>query len=210
MDPHLKLYIINALVIGEDGRDAGDENGIDFGEPPYEAFYQKAIGREVDIEEEGYEEIEGVKEYLLAYPLTTAQLESITYLGLETNNSAYETFICPYWDFEDGVTTVDSLEGIEALPNLEAMNLDLLAPACSLQPLSRLTKLAEITGLPSRLKDYSPLLEISSLKKIRAFGYMEQSLHTGYMAVMNQLAERGVLVENKVTVAASAPRFGGL
>ena len=199
MDNQLKLYIVGHLLVGEE--DEPNPLGIEIGEFPYSNFYIQSIGREVDIEEEGYDEIEEMLDYLLNYPLSEEQLLSIRHLSLETECSAYETLVCPYWDYEPGVIEVKSLEGIEQLPNLKSLSLAELSPGCSLEPLLRLPELEHIYSLSTQLSDYSALLQIPKLKSLRVFGSMA-SKPTGqsYKQIIEELREKGVEVEDLVTL----------
>ena len=194
-DPKLKLYIIEALRTEDDEFSIADWS---FGEAPFEEFYRAATGRDVDPDEDGYEEIPGVADFLLTLDVSDAAATTLRYLGLEAGNSAYETLVCPYWDFEDGVTTVDSLEGLQSLPNLEELNASILAPACSLEPLTRLPRLKRLSGLSVRCKDYEPLTRIPALEKLVAFGVMlDSQAFASYRAAIEALRARGVEVDDR-------------
>lgn len=199
MEDNLKLYVLGALLVTDE--DEPNEVGIEIGEFPYDDFYQETIGRSVDLEEEGYETINDVKEYLLKYPLRPEQMESITYLGIDTECSAYETLVAPYEDYyPGGPTTVFSLEGIEQLPRLRSINLSLLDGLCNLEPLTRLNELEEITGITTQIKDFSPLLRIETLKSFLAAGVINSpELLRSFKEIMEQLRQKGVQVEDLVT-----------
>jgi len=200
MEPALKLYVLG-MFIRTNGQGTSYA-GLDAGEFPFEAFYRNILGRDVDLEEEGYEEVEGMRDYLLAYPLTKEKLDNVTALGFSIGSSAHEKVIAPYWEFDDDDSCiVYSLEGIEALENLRWMNLERIAKTCSLEPLTRLRHLEEIEGITLRA-DFTPLLKLEGLRKFSpGEGWIKEEEFAGNLAVIKQLKEKGVEVDDsKLTV----------
>jgi hypothetical protein len=85
-------------------------------------FVQIYEGREIDIEEEGYEIIPEVRAYFENLPLPTAALAAIETLEQDGGDEIYLQ-LCPLWDGEDDRFNIRSAEDAALLPNLRAVTL---------------------------------------------------------------------------------------
>ena len=108
-DPNLKLVVLDELM---------RRGSIDLGSPRQLA--EHVLGRRVDLEKDGYELLQPAYDDLACYPLTRAQLESVTALTFDGALDIYSD-IHDFWDGEEDFD-VTSLEGIGLLANLEAID----------------------------------------------------------------------------------------
>jgi hypothetical protein len=155
-DGNLKLAVLDWLV----------PRRIDLGTAEELAMHVR--GKYVDVNEEGYELIPDVYDYLTRYPLTQPDLEAIESLGLCGDADIY-FYPFPAWDGEGDDFEARSLAGIERCVNLRELHLRQnaeldLAPLRSLRNLSRL-------NLEWRLfRNCRVLLELPGLREFRFSG----------------------------------------
>lgn len=177
-DPNLKLSVVGALV------DAGQ---IELDTPA--ALAKHVLGRDVDLEEEGYEPIQAVYDYLVRYPLTRDNLLSLDALGFDGGNSAYQ-FVWYFWDGEDGHFSIQSLSGIGACANIRSISdCGILAEGIDL------TALAELQNLESLSLDfqrYSHEEALTSFTRLQVLECFSARFDPG---VLDQLRSRSITIK---------------
>ena len=157
-DPNLKLTVIGALL---------DAGRIDLDTP--DALAKHVLGRDVDLEEEGYEPIQAVYDYLVRYPLTQDNLLSLDALAFDGGNSAYQ-FVWYLWDGEDDYFSIQSLEGIGACANIRSIaDSGILVEGIDLRPLGELPNLEHLSLNFKRYGHEEALTSFTSLRALDCF-----------------------------------------
>jgi hypothetical protein len=178
-NPNLKLVVLNEL------RTSGL---IDLGSEEELATF--VLGREADLETEGSDFSPEIYEYLVRYPLTQAQLSSITELNFDGGNEIY-FYVWYHWDGESDEFTVTSLAGIEKCENLRAYNEATMVEDCDLNDLLPLRNLESVQfGDGSLHRGGRALLELPALRSVTCF---ESSLLDS--GVLAELSAKGVTVK---------------
>lgn len=96
----------------------------------------------------------------------TAQLDQVRQLSLDGGRAIYQ-LATYFWDGEDEVFDITSLEGIETLVNLESIQFDhMVSGSISLKPLASLKKLRQVSLNYNHFIDYEALLDIASLEQV--------------------------------------------
>ena len=109
-DPNLKLAVMGQLLENE---------VLGLGSP--EALAAHVLQRPVDLEDEGYDLLQPAYDYLVRYPLTQAQLDTVTKLTLDAGDPIY-TYAWYHWDGESDEFYIHSFRGIEACRNLSSID----------------------------------------------------------------------------------------
>lgn len=110
-DPNLKLVVLDALLAA---------GGVNLGAPDDLAHH--CMGEGYDRERDGYALLRPVYDYLVRYPLKPDQLAAVTSLTFDGGSEIY-VYAYPFWDGEELLFDVASLEGLEHLPNLKQINI---------------------------------------------------------------------------------------
>jgi hypothetical protein len=153
-DPNLKLVVLSALT------DAGT---IHLG--PRKKLAAHLLGPGYDEDQDGYDLLKPVYDYLVRYPLTANHLAAVTRIDFDGGNEIY-TYPYPFWDGETGEFDVTSLEGIERLINLERIDIFSLASDPDLSHLAPLKKLEHL-GLDHGLyPNGEALLQLPNLRSL--------------------------------------------
>lgn len=112
--PNLKLAVIDALV---------QAGAIDLGTP--QQLAEHVLGRPIDLRSEGDRLLQPVYDYLVRYPLTVTQLDSVEVLTFDGALGIYE-YIWYLWDGESDEFDISSIDGIEHCRNLRRVNANAL------------------------------------------------------------------------------------
>jgi hypothetical protein len=101
---------------------------------------------------EWFDCIQEVKDRLLAIDISTEQLLKVTLLSNECCHTHF--MVMPNWDGEGDDFDLSSLAGIEALTNLESMQLLDLSNVSDFSPLLdlNLQEVSDCSGLPTEIK----------------------------------------------------------
>ncbi|MCU0439520.1 MAG: hypothetical protein MUC49_16635 [Raineya sp.] len=163
-------------------------------------FYNQICGREVDLEEEGYEIIPEVKNYFDSLELKDEDLAKLTDIYIMGGNfNMYEIAIHPRWQYgDDNATTVFSLEGIEKLINLQFLKLECIDESINLSPLKSLKKLKNLEIAIQNNTDLSPLAELTTIEKIKLVGGIHEAKSQKWLQtkqILDSLENRGVVLE---------------
>lgn|GEM_PF-2515706 len=86
------------------------------------SFVKVFEGREIDIEEEGYDVIPEVKAWFEALPISLSKLKKITKIRQDGGDDIFAQ-IYPFWDGECDTFDITSAEDIKLLPNLKEVTL---------------------------------------------------------------------------------------
>ncbi|WP_249123504.1 MULTISPECIES: hypothetical protein [unclassified Bradyrhizobium] len=185
IDVNFKLAVLSSLL---------DAKAIDLGTPQQLAAH--ALGRPVDLDDEGYALIPQARDYLARYPLTEDLLAAVERLEFDGGATIYP-YVQYFWDGEDDTFTIGDIAGIEKCPNLTELRIISMIDgidARQLVPLRRLARLSCDTGVTH----LEALLDLPSLKEIRM---MSNSLYAEVSAaghstrrVFDTLKSRGVRV----------------
>ncbi|NIB58269.1 MULTISPECIES: DUF6892 domain-containing protein [Rhizobium/Agrobacterium group] len=184
-DPNLKLAILSGLI---------DKQVVDLGTPRQLA--EHVLGRPVDLEKEGYEQIPAVRAYLDRYPLTPDLLRQVDGLVLDGGNSAYP-YVWFFWDGEDESFNVTSLSGIGHCPNIKSLDLTSMIETVDLRDLLPPFQIENINA-GVELVNVPALLDMPNLKSVRI---LDDQLYGEVMTpdhpnrqVMETLKAKGVSV----------------
>lgn len=176
-DPNLKLVVIDELI------SAGI---IDLGSPG--EFLSQMLGRTYEPRSDGQQprKCQPAYDYLVRYPLTPQQLQSVDSLCFDGGNDIYE-FIWPGWDGETSDFNISSLDGIECLTELQTFNEISMLQVVDFKPLCALPKL---TTLDLGLGTTASVDVLLGLPALRTFKCYEDDAPDD--ATLAQLAARGV------------------
>jgi len=157
-DPNVKLYVVGMLM--KDGV-------IDLGSAEELAMHVR--GRFVDFTKVGYKPLKDVYQFLVKYPINSAELASLNELWFD-RGAEIVPYSWPYYDGETGEFDVFSLAGIEHCPNLRIVSIATQARV-DLAPLTQLCQLEIIEICENAdVTNAAVLLEIGSLKTVRVRG----------------------------------------
>lgn len=131
-DRNLKLAVIGWLLM---------EKRLDLGEPA--EFAAHVLGREVDLEEEGYDYFPELHDALACYPLPPELLAEVTMLSIDASLPVYE-FAWRFWDGKSDEFDITSLVDIEHCPNIRHFKIISLVNTIALSPLLKLPKLETV------------------------------------------------------------------
>ncbi|WDV46387.1 hypothetical protein PV797_01510 [Clostridiaceae bacterium M8S5] len=85
-------------------------------------FVENYKGREINIEEEGYDIIPEVKEYFEKLTVPKELLDDITDIYQDEGNDIYMQ-LCPFWNGGNGIFTIETTDDFSLLSNLESVTL---------------------------------------------------------------------------------------
>ncbi len=85
-------------------------------------FVKAYTERQIDIEEEGYEIIPEVRAYFEQLEIPAELLPSIEAINQDGGDHIYGE-LCPFWDGEDDIFNIQSVEDAALLPNLKSVTL---------------------------------------------------------------------------------------
>lgn len=175
-DPNLKLVVLDAL------REAGV---VDLGQP--DDLARHLMGDSYNRERDGYHLLRPVYDYLVRYPLDAKQFDAVTTLTFDGGSDIYP-YMYPFWDGEDGVFDVASLDGIERLRNLARFNVIALLRDTDLAHLRPLRRLRTISLDPGRYENAEVLLTFPALRELHLYGSLPDP------RIARALAARGVKI----------------
>ena len=177
-DPNLKLVVLEEL------RSRGV---IELGTP--EDLCMHVLGRYVDLEREGHDFMPACRDYLVAYPLTSAQLQAVGSLCLDGGLEIYR-YMSYHWDGESDGFDVRSLQGIEHCVNLREFDINAMCGSLDLTPLRGLPAL-ETLGLSCGPHDGEDAL--LALPQLKTFTCFDDTLRDP--SIRSALESRGVRVK---------------
>ncbi|MER0240319.1 hypothetical protein [Fulvimarina sp. MAC8] len=184
-DSNFKLVVLSSLL---------DAKAIDLGRP--EDLAAHVMERPVDIEEEGYDPIDEVSDYLARYPLSAGLLDQVESIVFAGGNEIYR-YPYYFWDGEDDMFDVSDLDGIEHCRNLRSLMATSMIDKLDIRQLASLSKL-EYVSISTAFNNLGALSELSGLKRLRLLGdevyaqAMTPEHPTGIL--LQQLKTRGVAV----------------
>lgn len=85
-------------------------------------FTEGYTGRQIDVEDEGYDIIPEVKAYFEQLDIPAELLPLVDELSQDGGDDIYMQ-LCPYWDGEDDIFNIYSAEDAALLPNLKSVTL---------------------------------------------------------------------------------------
>ncbi|WAJ28607.1 DUF6892 domain-containing protein [Antarcticirhabdus aurantiaca] len=185
-DPALKLAVLSALL--RDGV-------IDLGKPEQLAAHVLDSESELDVFEENFEPRPEIRDWLERYPLDDALLGQVKSLSLDGGNEIYP-FIDGGWGGEDDQFDVETLAGIEHLPNLETFDVTALIDRVDLRQLVGLPALRTIE-IGVDVVHVEALLEMPALERVGQMSDAAYDEATGggpTRAVYEALKARGVQI----------------
>lgn len=151
-DPNFKLVVLSAML---------ESDNLDLSS--YKEFADFAMRRPVDLEEEGYHLMQEAYDYLVRYPLTDADIESVETLTFDGGNAIYP-YCFRFWDGETNEFDVKSLEGIARCTNLRRIICISMIETLDIAQLTGLAKLEDI-DLTTCINTQR-LLDLPALKKL--------------------------------------------
>jgi len=153
-DPNLKLIVLSAL---------NDSGAIHLG--PRKELAQHILGPGYDEDQDGYDLLRPVYDWLVRFPLTANHLAAVTSIDFDGGNEIYP-YAFPFWSGEDGEFDVNSLEGINRLFNLKSIEITALLNDYDLQHLAGLKNLEHLGLDGSRYEHGEVLLQLPALKSL--------------------------------------------
>jgi len=153
-DPNLKLVVLSAL---------SDAGVIHLG--PRKKLAEHLLGPGYDEDQDGYDLLRPVYDWLVRFPLTANHLAAVTAIEFDGGSSIYQ-YPFPFWSGEDGEFDVQSLEGINRLINLKSIEIIALLNNYDLQHLVGLKKLEHLGLDPGRYQHGEVLLQLPALKSL--------------------------------------------
>ncbi|MBK4214594.1 hypothetical protein JJJ17_01500 [Paracoccus caeni] len=196
-DVNFKLVVLSSLL---------DAKALDLGTP--EQLAQHVLGRPVDLEDEGYDLIPEVLDYLARYPLDAALLAQCREIVFDGGNEIY-TFPYYFWSGEDESFDVTSLTGIEHCTNLTSTH------AISM---IEMVDIKDVTGLPrlERLSisvDHGNLNALRDIPSLKSFRLLDTDAYRDAMTpghptrtLLDELKRRGVKIYVSPTTWPGAAR----
>lgn len=153
-DPNFKLIVLAAL---------NDSGAIHLG--PRKKLAEHILGPGYDEDQDGYDLLRPVYDWLVRFPLTANHLAAVTSIELDGGSEIY-TYPFPFWSGEDGEFDVNSLEGINRLFNLKSIEIIALLNNYDLQHLAGLKNLEHLGLDPSRYEHGEVLLQLPALNSL--------------------------------------------
>ena len=181
MNANLKLVTISMLI---------EANALEYDEVLCETTFEK-----IEDDEELSDDLYGAPipelvDYFTQLDIT-AQLDQVHQLSLDGGRDIYQ-FATYFWDGEDEVFDITSLEGIETLVNLELLQFDhMVSGSISLKPLASLKKLRQVSLNYNHFIDFEALLDINSLEQVTlSFTYNKD-----VSSIVDRLKAKGLAVK---------------
>ncbi|MFV0473657.1 MAG: DUF6892 domain-containing protein [Pikeienuella sp.] len=182
-DANLKLVVLDGLLYGR---------ALDLGRP--EDLAAHVLGREVDMEEEGYDPIPEARDYLLRYPLDQALLDQVETLIFDGGNDIYR-YIWYFWSGEDEGFDVSSLDGIALCRNLKFIQVISMIETFDIGRLEGLDRLEELS-ISSGFTNPEALRALPALNRLRIIDTRtyEEATTPGHPTrrLLDELKARGV------------------
>jgi hypothetical protein len=176
-DPNLKLIVLSALT---------ESGAIHLG--PRKKLAEHILGPGYDEDQDGYDLLKPVYDYLARYPLTANHLAAVTSIDFDGGNEIY-TYPFPFWSGETDEFEVASLDGVERLINLRRIEIISLLTDLDLSRLATLKQLEHVGLDPGQYQNGEALLQLPALKTLTcsASAFSDRS-------VIPALKARGVAV----------------
>lgn len=180
-DPNFKLAVMSELI---------DTRVIDFGD--FEEFLKAIEGPAYDYERDGYAPSAKAYDYLGRYPLTERHLNTLTFLEFDGGLSIYE-YVFPFWDGENALFDIQSLNDLRLLPALERLNVVSMLQSTDLKPLRTARRLERVSlGLTGEWQNVDALLGLPRLERVSLY---KSDLKRWYRnPVLRALRDKGVTV----------------
>jgi hypothetical protein len=175
-DPNFKLVVLNALW---------STRGINLGDR--RALANHILGPGYDEEQDGYDLLKPVYDYLVRYPLNADHLAAVEELSFDGGSEIYR-YVFPFWHGEDGEFDVNSLAGIGLLPNVRRFTVVALLRDNDLARLAPLSRLEQVTLDADDFRNARALLALSRLREFHCYNRSFDP------AVVAALKARGVKV----------------
>jgi hypothetical protein len=153
-DPNLKLIVLSAL---------NDSGAIHLG--PRKKVAAHILGPGYDEDQDGYDLLKPVYDYLVRCPLTADHLAAVTSIEFDGGSEIY-TYPFPFWSGETGEFDVDSLEGIDRLINLKSIEIIALLNSYDLKHLAGMQHLEHLGLHSGRYEHGEVLLQLPALKSL--------------------------------------------
>lgn len=181
VDPNFKLAVMAELI---------DTRVLDFGD--FETFLKFVEGPQYDYEQDGTAPSAKAYDYLGRYPLAERHLATVKFLEFDGGSSIYE-YVYPFWDGENALFDIQTLEDLRLLPNLERLSLNAMLASTDLKPLRTARRLQRLSlGLIGTWENMDALLALPHLEQISMF---KSNLRARFRdPVMIALREKGVKI----------------
>lgn len=190
-------------------------------------YYREVVGQPWDSEREGVSVDPRVHDALFATPIparVAARIEQLQWDG----GMEIQHMVFLYWDGEDSIFDVRSLQGIEALAGLRTLSLS-VARLTDVAPLAALRKLRSFSlgvgefqmiigpgnrsaaiqpGPEASIADLAPLLRLPALRTLRIGAHYLPT--EANRKVLETLAARGVYAPTREEAIAQADKRLGL
>jgi hypothetical protein len=153
-DPNFKLVVLSALA---------EAGAIHLG--PRKKLAAHVLGPGYDEEQDGYDLLTPVYDYLVRYPLTASHLAAVESINFDAGNEIY-TYPLPFWDGETGDFDIKSLEGIEQLVNLRRLEIISLLEDTDLSCLATLQRLEHVALSHGPYQNGQRLLRLPKLSSL--------------------------------------------
>ncbi len=181
MNINLKLLVISSLI---------EANELDYEEEYCEEVFDKIDEDEVLSEDMYGLPIPELVDYFAQLDLTS-YFNKVNKISLDGGRAIY-SIVSYSWDGEDDAFNITSLDGIEALQNLEVLDANtMLGASVSLQPLAQLHKLRQVSLNYKNFVDYEVLQAIESLESVT----LTFTTGADVSAITNPLVAKGVNVD---------------
>jgi len=156
-DPNFKLVVLNALW---------SIRGINLGDR--RALANHILGPGYDEEQDGYDLLKPVYDYLVRYPLSADHLAAVEDLSFDGGSEIYR-YVFPFWHGEDGEFDVKSLAGIGLLANVRRFNVVSMLRDNDLARLAPLSRLEKVTLDSDDFRNARVLLALPRLQEFHCY-----------------------------------------
>lgn len=153
-DVNFKLIVLSSLVEGK---------ALDLGTP--EDLASHVLQRDVDLEDEGYDLMPEVLEYLACYPLTKEMLAQVGSIGFGGGNKLYR-FAWYFWGGTDDTFEVTDIGGVELCPNVTSVSATSMIDRLDIRKLTPLARLTHLS-ISTAFDNLEALLDMKALKQLR-------------------------------------------
>jgi hypothetical protein len=153
-DVNFKLIVLSSLVEGK---------VLDLGTP--EDLASHVLGRDVDLEDEGYDLMPEVLEYLACYPLTKEMLAQVGSIRFDGGNKLYR-FAWYFWGGAADTFEVSDMGGIELCPNVTSVSATSMIDRLDIRKLTPLARLTHLS-ISTAFDNLEALPDLKALKQLR-------------------------------------------
>ncbi|MEO9338639.1 hypothetical protein ABFT80_14455 [Mesorhizobium sp. SB112] len=153
-DVNFKLIVLSSLV---------ERKALNLGTPQDLASH--VLQRDVDLEEEGYDLMPEVLDYLARYPLTEEMLAQVDSIRFDAGNKLYR-FAWHYWGGADDTFDVSDMGGIDLCPNITSVSATSMIERTDIRKLSPLAHLTHLS-ISTAVDNLEALRDLKALKQLR-------------------------------------------